>query len=457
MKAIAIAAVALVGLLVSAITATAVDRCLQGASNLGDRRGLTSVAAAIEESCPCASYRGGTGGDRNAYRSCARDVLDSTLAGGELRRACRAFAVGQYTGATCGTRSIACGRFLPRSRHPVGCRIASPLSCDGGRLVEENICTNATHCSDVVEWTAGTCLDVRDQGPFGVGVREIRFTKPSAVNPANERVLDTVVWYPTTHGASPVDPQYRGVFDAPLEGSGGPYPLLLFSHGSCGYPLQSTFLLPQLASYGYVVVAPPHPGNTVFEYPACGTGPAQSASFVERPADVLFVLDQVLALSGSPGSPLAGAIDPDRIGMSGHSFGGLTTYLVQEREPRIKVALPFAPAVLFDPALTVPSLTVVGEIDSVVDNVATRAAWERSRSPRYWAAIGDAGHYAFSDGCFPSPDCSPPATRTQDEAHDAVRRFILPFLQVYLAGDERWEPFLAPGSAPSGTVLDVVR
>jgi hypothetical protein len=32
-----------------------------------------------------------------------------------------------------------------------------------------------------------------------------------------------------------------GVVDAPLDLSGGPYPLLLFSHGSCGYALQSKF------------------------------------------------------------------------------------------------------------------------------------------------------------------------------------------------------------------------
>ena len=41
------------------------------------------------------------------------------------------------------------------------------------------------------------------------------------------------------------------------------------------------------------------------------------------PVDVTFVIDRLLA--GAEGVP---AIDPDRIGMSGHSFGGWTTLMV---------------------------------------------------------------------------------------------------------------------------------
>jgi len=63
----------------------------------------------------------------------------------------------------------------------------------------------------------------------------------------------------------------------------------------------------------------------------------------------------------------------------------------------------------------------------------------------------NAGHFAFSDSCFPSPDCNPPTTLTPDEAHDAVRRWVLPFLEVYLAGDTSFSPFLAPATGPGFT------
>ena len=437
-------------LLALASPAQSADRCLQGASELGDRRALDALSAGIEAACPCDLAT-----SRIAYRRCARPVRDAALRSGDLRQACRSAATRRYSEATCGTSLVTCGRYTPGSKSPIGCSVSSPLSCSDGRRFVETACpSDETHCSDVVDSTAGTCANTQKAGPFGAGARLVTYTKPSALNAAQTRTLDTVIWYPTAPGAGPVSPTYEAVFEAPLDASGGPYPVLLFSHGSCGYPLQSKFLLPLIASWGYVVVAPPHPGNTILQYPACGTPQAQAQSFVERPADMIFVLDQILAANQNPASPFFGAIEPEQIGMSGHSFGGLTTYLVQAREPRVKVAMPFAPAALFDPALTVPSLTMVGAIDSVVDNAATRAAFERSTGPRLWVEVAHSGHYTFSDGCFPTPDCDPPTTLTQDEAHELVKRFVLPFLRVHLEGDQSFAPFLDPRVVPAGVSFE---
>jgi predicted dienelactone hydrolase len=222
----------------------------------------------------------------------------------------------------------------------------------------------------------------------------------------------------------------------------------MFSHGSCGIPTQSTFLLPQLAAHGFVIAAPPHPGNTLLDFPACGTPQAQVASAQERPQDILFVLNALLAANDAQLSPFFGAIDANRLGMSGHSFGGFTTYLVTAIEPRFKVAIPMAPFVGPAAPLTIPSLTMLGQIDSAVDDNAIRAAYASGAAPKYLVEIKNAGHYVFSDHCFPSSDCNPPATLTQDEAHDAVRRWVLPFLEVYLAGDASFSPFLAPITGP---------
>jgi predicted dienelactone hydrolase len=261
-------------------------------------------------------------------------------------------------------------------------------------------------------------------------------------------VLQTTVWYPASAGSGPIDPGTGGVLDAPLDPSGGPYPLLVFSHGSCGFPNQSTFLTARLATYGFIVVAPPHPGNTLLEFPSCGTAAAQLTSFIERPHDVVFALDTMLAANDDVSSPFHGAIDPARLGMSGHSFGGLTTYLAVGIEPRFKVALPMAPAVIGTPILTIPSMNMFGDIDSLVNLPAIRTAYANAHAPKFLVEIADTGHYAFSNGCFPSPDCAPPATLTQDEAHERVLRYALPFLEVYLAGDERFRPFLASPAGP---------
>ena len=436
-------------------TPAAAEKCLTGGSLLGDQRALATLRADVDAACPCASFDGSPGADRASYRRCARTIRDQALASRELRTECRATATRGYSDTTCGTvGKVACGRVQPSSKtKPVSCSIKSADRCASSTKFTETACSALTHCTDVVDWTAGTCSDVRARTPYEAGVRTITFTKQSVVSPSTPRPLDTVIWYPTNPGAGPINGSYGAVVNAPVA-AGGPYPIVLFSHGSCGFPLQSIFLTAQLAAQGFVVIAPPHPGNTINEFPNCGTSTAQVNSFLERPQDVVFVLDQMLAENESGASPFFGALDPDRIAMSGHSFGGLTTYLVQAIEPRVKVAIPMAPAVVGSRKLTVPSLTMIGAIDTVVNNAATQTAYTASDAPKTLVSIPNAGHYAFSGLCFASSDCNPPVTLTQDEAHERVKRQILPFLKVYLAGDRAWAPFLTT-APPPGVITQV--
>jgi dienelactone hydrolase len=57
-----------------------------------------------------------------------------------------------------------------------------------------------------------------------------------------------------------------------------------------------------------------------------------------------FVLDQIVAAGQDPSSPFFGAVDGSRVAMTGHSFGGLTTFLVASQDPRVSVAVAMAPA-----------------------------------------------------------------------------------------------------------------
>lgn len=404
--------------------------CGTGAAELGDRRALAAVATTVAESCPCPDTPEGR--SRITYMRCAREVIGAAFADGTLRRACVRTARSALRRTTCGTNRVTCGRVV--EDRAATCRLAAPRGRHAcGARAGEQACTQAA-CGEVVDWTAGTCFDPRQQGPYGVGARVVRLVKDSVASPGTERVLETVVWYPTTPDAAPLDPEYRAVVDAPLVTDGAPYPLLLFSHGSCGYATQSLFLTPLIASHGYVVAAPPHPGNTLFEFPDCRAPQALAASLQERPNDMLFVLDALLAASDDPGSPFAGAIDADRLGMSGHSFGGLTTYLTTARDSRFRIAMPLAAAALANTGLTIPSLTMLGAIDSVVSNPNIRAAYAASSAPKFLVSVENAGHYAFSDLCFPGPDCNPPATLTQPEAQALVVRWVIPFLERYLAG-----------------------
>src|SRR5256712_1893954 len=128
---------------------------------------------------------------------------------------------------------------------------------------------------------------------------------------------------------------------------GGRHPLVAFSHGYGGPRRQSTFLCTHLASHGYVVASVDHTGNTMLEVVqgvmtlrSGGTLPHPDTVLREfialRPADISFAIDQVLGMDG--------LVDPDRIGMAGHSFGGWTTLTTTARDRRIRAAVPLAPA-----------------------------------------------------------------------------------------------------------------
>jgi len=295
-------------------------------------------------------------------------------------------------------------------------------------------------------------------GPFGIGVRRITFTKDSASNPGTPRPLETVIWYPTQPGAGPVDPLLGGVVGAPLSTDGGPWPLLMFSHGSCGTPTQSLFFTPFLATYGFVVAAPPHPGNTLQDYPACGTPQGQLESFINRVADISFVVDSLLALNEDESSPFFHGIDAARIGMSGHSFGGQTTLRACAGDARMVAGLALAPSLVaiqtIVPTIHIPMMIQGGDLDTITPfDTNAQVGYDLLSSPKQLVEILNTGHFAFSDVCYPFlPDCFA-GTLTQDQAHLYVLRYAVPFLLGRVAADDRFEAFLSTAAVPPGIVL----
>ena len=443
-----------------------------------DQRSLTQLRADVEEACPCDSFDGSVGAARSDYERCAGDVLAAALSAGDVRRTCRSQAETILEAATCGGGEVACGRIAPQSDRVFSCRIAREGACRGrssGRSVlarrgpalgtsgrvqirpplsartggfAETVCPEQTHCADVVEWTAGTCFDVREDGPNDPGVVTLTLTKPSAVD-GTPRELETVVWYPAPAGSGEVDLALGGVVDAPFDLSSGPRPVVLFSHGSCGFATQSLFLTAWLATHGFVVVAPPHPGNTVNEIATCSGNPD---SATERPEDMLFVLDTMLAANADPSSLFFESLDEDAIAMSGHSFGGFTTFRVVARDPRIKVALPLMAATPPEGRFEIPSLTVISDADGTVNNEQSVDAYQRSARPKWLVNILHAGHFAGSGPCFSGPDCEQPLILSQFEANQRVKRWVLPFLKVFLEDDFAFAPFLAEEAGPGFAV-----
>ena len=110
-----------------------------------------------------------------------------------------------------------------------------------------------------------------------------------------------------------------------------PAPIVLFSHGLGGSREGSKFLGERWAARGYFTVFVQHPGSDESVWknapPAERMAALRKAASLEnfflRVADIRAVLDQLEAWNKS--DPFANRMDLTRIGMSGHSFGAVTT------------------------------------------------------------------------------------------------------------------------------------
>lgn len=245
---------------------------------------------------------------------------------------------------------------------------------------------------------AAACDPGVPDGPFAVGTRSFTFVDTSRVTKAHNgqpglpvRILPTRVWYPA-QGA----PGGRDKPEGPADKAHGPYPLVVFSHGFGGNSAAYGAVVREWVKAGYVVAAPDFPlthagtpGGTAF------------SDYVEQPADVSFVIDEMLRLNGQPGSGLRHLIDHRRIGAAGHSLGGMTTIGVAYnsccRDPRIRAAIPISARELPFPGgasefTRTPSLFIHGDADATVPYSSGRQAFDRGRRPKYFLTLFGAGH-----------------------------------------------------------------
>ncbi len=318
-------------------------------------------------------------------------------------------------------------------------------------------------------------------GAFPVGIRTLALSDPARLDTTGQgpRPVTVEVYYPSTAAAVAgvpkdvatvlgqgvaVTPAYR---DVPL--ASGTYPLVVFSHGNQGIRIQSFFFAAHLASHGFIVVSPDHHGNTFVDSLAGVIDPQAAAN---RPRDLSFVIDQFLAMNATAGNMFAGAIDPDRIGASGHSFGGFTVFLLAGgaspvgtfTDARIKAILPQAPAAPFPDeffaTITVPTLVIGGSIDETTEFVAQQQRpfdlLPAGAAVVALARLMDAGHFTFSDFCEVDrrlleflggfDEACEPRHLPWRHAHDIVNYLALNFFDAVLNGNAEALARLAPAA-----------
>lgn len=211
-----------------------------------------------------------------------------------------------------------------------------------------------------------------------------------------------------------------------------PAPVVLFSHGLGGSRETSNFLAAHWASRGYVCVFLQHPGSDVGVWrgknPAAAMEALKSAAsareLLVRIGDVKGVLDGLTRLNASTSDKLSGRLNLDRIGMSGHSFGAMTTQAVggqrggrpsmprSEADPRIDAALPMSPS----PAkgvdaefsfgeVGIPWLLMTGTEDGAPSGIVDIEPSDRLKvypslpaGEKYELVLDNGEHMAFTEG-----------------------------------------------------------
>ncbi|MBL7215584.1 MAG: dienelactone hydrolase [Phycisphaerae bacterium] len=209
-----------------------------------------------------------------------------------------------------------------------------------------------------------------------------------------------------------------------------PAAVVLFSHGLGGACENNPYLGKHWAGRGYAAVFVQHPGSDTSvwqdkppqERMAAMKKAANGQNFLLRVKDIPAVLDQIEQWNKTEGHMLQGRLDMSRVGMSGHSFGAVTTQAVSGQltglrqmftDERIKAAVAFSPS---SPKrgkpekafakVSIPWMLMTGTKDvSMIGeaDVKSRLAVFPALPPgqKYEVVLYNAEHSAFSDRPLP--------------------------------------------------------
>lgn len=255
-------------------------------------------------------------------------------------------------------------------------------------------------------------------------------------------------------------------------------PVVLFSHGLGGSRENNPYLGRHWSARGYVVIFVQHPGSdeSVWrgqrpaQIPVVMKQAASLPNFLLRVADIPAVLDQLTRWQADEAHALRGRLDLTRVGMSGHSFGAVTTQAVSGQslpvggarftDPRIKAAVMMSPSV---PAagsaerafgsVALPWLLMTGTKDVARIGSMTLGGDLDSRlgvypalppGDKYELVLKDAEHGAFGDRALPGER----GTRNPNH-HRAILALSTAFWDAFLKGDAEAKSWLNGQSARS--------
>jgi predicted dienelactone hydrolase len=237
--------------------------------------------------------------------------------------------------------------------------------------------------------------------------------------------------------------------DAPIVREGPLFPVVVFNHAYWAGLTQSTALMEELASHGYVAVSIAHAFETPYFVRPDGRVEAFDAHNAEfalrgqerteayeieqqltttrdtrrlaelirevsrrRPKtvesvhiwaeDIRAVLDELARRNAGTG-PLAGRLDTDRVAIMGHSFGGAAAGQACLDDPRCKAGVNLDGLQLgdmIDRSLETPFLFFHHDNAGARNRAPNLVFFEQAHAPAYLAVVAGTGHMSFSDICL---------------------------------------------------------
>lgn len=252
--------------------------------------------------------------------------------------------------------------------------------------------------------------------------------------------------------------------------------VVMFSHGLGGSRENNVYLGGHWASRGYVGVFMQHPGSDDSVWKgkersgrlAALKGAADFENYRLRVRDVTAVVDRLAEWNKTPGHKLCGRLDLSRLGMSGHSFGAITTQAVSGQtygrgqlltDSRIKAAIALSPSApkLGDPkrafgSVKIPWMLMTGTKDGggpIADvDPGARLKVYPALPPggKYELVLDGAEHLAFSDSVIKIEN-----RKRNPNHHRAIKALSTAFWDAYLRGDAAAKAWL-DGSGPASVL-----
>lgn len=247
--------------------------------------------------------------------------------------------------------------------------------------------------------------------------------------------------------------------------SPSPQPVIVFSHGLGGSRENGTYLAEHWAAHGYVAVFVQHPGSDEAVWKEAARGQRLAAmkaaagakALFDRLGDIPFVLDQLERWNTEKGHALEGSLDLGRIGMTGHSFGAVTTQAMMGQrfptgrsflDPRLGAFLPMSPSLGRNLAaaeafgqIALPVLCMTGTEDASVITPETTPASRRAvyaalpAGDKYQLVFEGGEHSAFSETALFDE-------KRFEHHHPAIQNISTRFWDAYLKGDAEAKAWL---------------